>query len=85
MDRQIEVKVGAEGRVLLPAEVRHAVGVEPGSVLVLRVDGERVILIPRDAIKRRLREMFKGIEGSMAEELIGERRREASSNVENLG
>jgi AbrB family looped-hinge helix DNA binding protein len=77
MTNQNEVKVGAEGRVLLPASVRRAAGVEPGSILVVRVEGDRIVLTPREAIKRRLHEMFSGIEGSMSEELIAERRIEA--------
>jgi AbrB family looped-hinge helix DNA binding protein len=73
-----EVRVGPEGRVLIPAEVRRATGIEPGTRLVVRVEGERVVLIPRDAIKRRLREMFAHVDGSMAGELIAERREEAA-------
>lgn len=63
--------------MLLPAEVRRAAGIEPGTRLVVRLEGDQVVLIPRDAIKRRLRHMFVGVEESMAEELIAERRAEA--------
>jgi hypothetical protein len=45
---------------------------------VVRVEDGCVVLIPRDAIKRRLREMFADVEGSMADELIAERREEAA-------
>jgi AbrB family looped-hinge helix DNA binding protein len=72
-----EVTVGPEGRVLIPVEVRRATGIEPGTSVVVRVEGEQVVLIPHEAIKRRLRRMFADIEGSMAEELIAERRAEA--------
>lgn len=73
-----EITVGAEGRVLLPAEVRRKVGIEPGSTLVVRVEGDHVVLIPRSAIKRRLHEMFRDVGVSLAEELIAERRAEAA-------
>ena len=73
-----EVKVGREGRVLIPAEIRRAAGIKPGTTLIVRVEGERVVLIPRDAIKRRLRQMFAEVEGSMAAELIAERHEEAA-------
>lgn len=74
MSDACEVQVGPEGRVLIPAAVRQQVGIGPGSILTLRVEGERVILVPRTAVKRRLREMFAGVQESMAEELIASRR-----------
>lgn len=78
MNDRYEVTVGPEGRVLIPAEVRRAAGLEPGTSVVLRIEGEQVVLTPCEAIKRRLRQMFAGIEGSMAEELMAERRAEAA-------
>lgn len=79
-----EATVGPEGRVLIPAEVRRAVGLEPGTRVVVAVEGEQVVLIPRDAIKRRLRQMFAGVEGSMAEDLIAERQAEAAQDAAGL-
>ena len=78
MSAGVQVRVGPEGRVLIPAAVRRAAGIQPGTSLVVRVEDGRVVLIPRDAIKRRLREMFADVEGSMADELIAERREEAA-------
>jgi AbrB family looped-hinge helix DNA binding protein len=72
-----EVTVGREGRVLIPLEVRRALGIGPGSTLVVRVEGERIVLTPREAIRRRLQELFAEVEGSMADELLAERRDEA--------
>lgn len=81
MDDRYHLTVGPEGRVLIPAEVRRAAGLEPGESVVVRIEGERVVLIPRAAIKRRLRRMFAGLEGSMAEELMAERRAEAAGDA----
>lgn len=78
MNDSFEVTVGREGRILLPAKIRRATGMEPGSHVVARVEGECVVLIPREAIKHRLWEMFSDDEGSMAEELLAERRAEAA-------
>jgi hypothetical protein len=50
---------------------------EPGSPVVIRLEGERVVLTAREAIKGQLRRLFSGVEGSMADELIAERRAEA--------
>lgn len=58
------------------AEKRLAAGLEPGSSVVVRVEGEHVVLIPRATIKRRLQQMFAGVEGSMAE-----RRAEAAGDA----
>jgi len=77
MNDRYEVTVGPEGRVLIPAEVRRAAGLEPGTRAVVRVEGEQVVIVPREAVKRRLRQMFSGVAGSMADELIAERRAEA--------
>jgi AbrB family looped-hinge helix DNA binding protein len=69
-----QATVGPEGRVLIPAEVRRATGLEPGTRVVVATEGEQVVLITHDAIKRRLRRMFAGVQGSMAEDLIAGRR-----------
>lgn len=76
-----EATVGPEGRILIPAEVRRAAGLEPGTHVVISVEGEQVVLIPHDAIKRRLRRMFASVEGSMAEDLIAERRSEVAHDA----
>lgn len=81
MNDRYEVTVGPEGRVLIPAEVRRSVGIQPGTRLVVSAQGEQVVLIPHNAIKRRLRRIFDGVEGSMAEELIAERQAEAAHNA----
>ena len=81
MNDRYDVTVGPEGRVLIPAEIRQAAGLEPGTSVVVRIEGDHVELIPRAAIKRRLRQMFAGDEGSMAEELIAERRAEAAADA----
>jgi AbrB family looped-hinge helix DNA binding protein len=37
-------KITAQGRISVPAEVRHRLGVGPGSVLEWREEGERIIV-----------------------------------------
>jgi AbrB family looped-hinge helix DNA binding protein len=72
-----EVRVGPEGRVLIPVAARRALGIEPGSTMVLGVEGDHLVLVPRETLKRRLRDMFRDVPGSMADELIMERKRDA--------
>lgn len=50
---------------------------EPGEPLVARVEGDRLILRPWRAIEAELWDLFAGIEGSLVDELIAERREEA--------
>ena len=72
------VSVGPKGRVVIPAEIRRELDIREGSELVALVEGEAVVLVPRSAIKSRLRSIFAGVEVSMRDELIGERRADAS-------
>ena len=72
------VSVGPKGRVVIPVEVRRELGIREGSELVAIVEGQAVVLVPRSAIKSRLRSMFADVGVSMSEELLDERRREAS-------
>ena len=71
------VSVGPKGRVVIPASIRRRLRIDEGSELVALVEGEAVVLVPRSAIKSRLRSMFADVRVSMANELIAERRAEA--------
>jgi len=70
--------VGPKGRVVIPVEIRRQLGLQEGSQLVAFVEGDGVLLLPRDAVKQRLRGMFAGVRTSMAEELIRDRRAAAA-------
>jgi len=74
------LSVGPKGRVVIPVEIRRQLGLEEGSQLVALVEGEGVLLLPRDAVKERLRGMFAGVRTSMAEELIRDRRAAAAED-----
>lgn len=76
------VEVGPKGRVVIPAAIRRRLGIETGTRLAVLVDEEAVVLVPRAAIERRLHAMFKGVEVSMADELLQERRAEAAKDRE---
>jgi AbrB family looped-hinge helix DNA binding protein len=72
------VAVGPKGRIVIPAGIRRELGIEEGSELVVLVEGEAVVLVPRSAIKSRLRSIFAGVEASLRDELITERRADAA-------
>lgn len=72
------LSVGPKGRVVIPVEIRRRLGLEEGSQLVALLEGDGVLLLPRDAVKQRLRGMFADVRTSMAEELIRDRRAAAT-------
>ena len=75
----IRVRVGPKGRVVVPAPIRQALGIEEGTELMARIEGDGIILEPRSAAIRRLQALFAHIppDVSLVDELIAERREEA--------
>ncbi|RME34899.1 MAG: AbrB/MazE/SpoVT family DNA-binding domain-containing protein, partial [Gammaproteobacteria bacterium] len=67
-----EVTVGAQGRVVIPAELRKALDLKPGERLIARREGDRLVLERREAVEQRLWEMFAAIpaDESLVDELI---------------
>ncbi|MCK6529750.1 AbrB/MazE/SpoVT family DNA-binding domain-containing protein [Myxococcota bacterium] len=77
------VRLGAKGRVVIPAELRRAAGFEQGEILVARARAGKLVLERREAVLSRLRARFSGLPPgvSLADELIAERRAEAADGV----
>lgn len=73
----VPMRLGQQGRVVLPAEVRKVLGVQPGDMIVAWIEHGRVVLRSRDEVERELWAMFDGIPESLVDELIEERRAEA--------
>ena len=75
----IEVTIGPQGRLVVPAPLRRELGLEAGDVLVARAEGDRLVLEPRSAVLSRIRARYavvpKGV--SLVDDLIAERRAEA--------
>jgi AbrB family looped-hinge helix DNA binding protein len=56
MQNQYAVHVDSKGYVLIPAEVRKAMGIEPKSLMLLSQEGDGIRLVPGEVIpKRRIR------------------------------
>jgi AbrB family looped-hinge helix DNA binding protein len=75
------VVLGRQGRLVIPAEVRAALGLAPGDPLHLHVDDGRVVLErPQDAVAA-LRQLGASLtrDRSLVEELLAERRAEAAA------
>jgi AbrB family looped-hinge helix DNA binding protein len=77
-----QIVVGDRGRVVLPADVRSALGLKTGSRMLLSTEGDGSLrLRPYRSVADQGRGMLAGLapEGeSMVDELLAERRREAA-------
>lgn len=75
---QASVRLGPQGRLVVPAPMRKALGFRPGENLLAHVENERLIVEKAEAVERRLHAYFRKFQGrSLAEELMAERRDEA--------
>jgi AbrB family looped-hinge helix DNA binding protein len=81
-----EVRLGRQGRIVIPVEIREELGLEEGERMIARVEDERLVLESRLAAFERLRKEFReGARGrDPVAELIAERRAEARREDEEL-
>ncbi len=68
--------LGQQGRLVIPAEVRTALGLAPGDRLHLHVSGQRLVLERQQDAAAELRGLATSIprSRSLVEELLAERR-----------
>lgn len=80
---QAEVQFGAQGRIVVPAALRKALGFRTGESLVARVVDGCLVIEKTDSVERRIHARFeKAKNQSLADELIAERRAEARRESE---
>ncbi len=75
------VVLGKQGRLVVPSELRAALGLVPGDRLQVSLEGTRLVLTrPGDALEE-LRGLLEGAasDRDLVAELIAERRAEAAS------
>jgi AbrB family looped-hinge helix DNA binding protein len=84
MADQTAVRVGPQGRLVIPAELRRELGIEPGEILLARAEEGRLVLETRQALLRGLTRRFGTVLPSV-DELLAERRREAQHEPEDTG
>jgi AbrB family looped-hinge helix DNA binding protein len=80
MELQARTQVGEKGRIVIPAEIREAMGIGVGDSIELRLKDDELRISTREARLRRVQERARrlippGI--SLADELLDERREEA--------
>lgn len=71
------MRLGPQGRVVIPVELRRSLGFEPGDDLVAWAEGGRLVLERRETVLAGLHGMFSAPAGAV-DRLIAERRAEAS-------
>lgn len=75
------VKVGPKGRVVIPAAARRSLGIEEGDELVVVVEPDGVRFVDRRRLVDQIQSRFRGVEGSLSEELIEDRQAEAARDA----
>lgn len=75
------VVLGQQGRLVIPAEVRAALGLAPGDRLHLRLTGRRVVLERQQDAAAELRGLASEVPEtrSLVDELLAERRLAAAA------
>ncbi len=77
------VTLGAQGRLVIPAPIRKALDFLPGERLLVRVEGDQLVVEKTNAVERRVHARFRKARGrSLADELIEERRQDAANSDE---
>lgn len=74
------VRVGPQGRIVVPAPLRRRLGIQAGDVLLARAEDQQLVLERREAVLARVRALFAHVPSDvdLADELISERRAEAA-------
>jgi antitoxin PrlF len=78
---QIRTRLSENGRIVIPAHLRNALGFEPGEELLLVIeDGELRVTTPRKRAERAqlIFKRYARSGPSLTQELIADRRREAA-------
>jgi AbrB family looped-hinge helix DNA binding protein len=79
-DQRVRMRIGAKGRLVIPAAMREKLGMKDGDMLILRaVDGELRIVTMRERLRRAQESVRKYVPAgvSLADELSAERREAA--------
>ena len=80
---QIKVRIGSQGRVVIPSTIRRALGLREGETPIAQAEDGRLVLETRRHILKLLQEHFAEIasEISLADELVAERHEEATFSL----
>lgn len=78
-NEHIEITLGPQGRLVIPAALRKSLGLSPGTAMVAHIEDNRLVLEKPDAIWARIAQRFATVPKDirLADELIAERREAA--------
>ncbi len=78
------VRVNAQGRIVLPAEFRRALGILPGSEVVVSLEDDRLVIETPAGLLAAIQRAALAVRpsASWVDELIAERRAEARREAE---
>ena len=81
---QTEIQLGNQGRLVIPAAFRQALGFETGDHLLVRMEQDSLVLEKAETVKKRLKNRFAHIPSSvsLADQLIAERREESKQDAD---
>lgn len=77
MSGSYPVVMGDRGRLVVPAELRERLHLDPGTPLVFVETGRGLVLATRDQVKALVRESLRGAD--LVDELLADRRRAAAA------
>jgi AbrB family looped-hinge helix DNA binding protein len=82
MELQARVQVGEKGRIVIPAEIREAMGINVGDTIELRLEDHELRVSTRRARIRRAQERVRYLapRGTLVSEELSAERREAAKN-----
>ncbi len=75
----IKTKVSSKGQVVIPKEVRDKLGIKPGTILNVSVEGKRIVLEPALEPPNIFVEL-----GEKSEEILQELRKENKERIKRL-
>jgi len=89
LSEPIYATVSTKGQLVIPAAIREALGIEPGTRVAIQLDGPEIILKPQTAETALATiEKLRGITAggpSLCDELLEERRRERERELRQEG
>ncbi len=77
-----KIPVGPDGSVVIPSTITHALALQAGDVLFVRIDDGEIHLLTRKAVTRRVQALareFVPAGVSLVDELLEDRRREVEA------
>ncbi|MCF6237000.1 MAG: AbrB/MazE/SpoVT family DNA-binding domain-containing protein [Gammaproteobacteria bacterium] len=75
--QELNISLGQNGRIVIPASIRKSLGLKQGQRLRLHLDNQKIVLEKTDDVIQKLQHRFGFIKQSLSKELIQERRQEA--------